>query len=130
MSENLDLVRSIYADWERGDFSSAAWADPEIEFTVADGPQPSSSVGWAGMAESFRTFLGAWSDFAITVDGYRELDGERVLVLITVRGHGRRSGAEVEESRANLLHVANGRVTRLVSYWSRDVALAEAGLPE
>jgi hypothetical protein len=42
MSENLDLVRSLYVAFEEGDYSSVEWADSEIEFVIADGPDPGS----------------------------------------------------------------------------------------
>jgi ketosteroid isomerase-like protein len=59
---NVELLRSIYAAWERGDFSSVDWADANITYEIADGPTPGSWSGVAGMAEGSRTFLTAWED--------------------------------------------------------------------
>jgi ketosteroid isomerase-like protein len=133
MSENLDLVRSIYAARERGDYSSADWAHPDIEYVIADGPSPGRWTGLAGMAQGWRDFLSAWDEVRPEVDEYRELDDERVLVLVRFRGRGKTSGLKLEEMQAKataLYYVREGKVTRLVHYWDRDRALADLGLKE
>ena len=61
-SANVDLVRSICAAWERGDFSSTEWQEPEIEFVIAGGPTPGSWTGAAGIADGWGDFLSAWED--------------------------------------------------------------------
>jgi ketosteroid isomerase-like protein len=130
-STNLGLVRSIYAAWERGDFSSAAWADPEIEVVLVDGPSPQNWKGLAGMAEGWREFLSAWEEYRVEADDYRELDDERVLVLMSQSGRGKASGLELHHMRskaAALFHFQDGKVTRLVRYFKRERALAELGL--
>ena len=131
MSENLDLVRSIYADWGRGDFSRADWANPEIEYVIADGPDPGSRTGLAAMAEAWRDRLSTSEDARIEADEYRELDRERILVLTRGIGRGKKSGLElrqVETQGAHLFHVRQGKVARFVAYWDRDHALADLGL--
>jgi ketosteroid isomerase-like protein len=134
MSENLDLVRSIYADWERGDFSKAEWANPAIEYVFADGPAPGTWTGLAGLREGWRGFASAWGEFRLEADDYQELDGERVLVLNHYSGgSGKTSGVELGQMRtevAALFHVHDGKVTRLVLYFDRDRALADLGLKE
>ena len=129
-SANLELVRSIFAAWQRGDFSSAEWAHPEIEFSIADGPAPGTWKGLAGLATGWREFLSAWEDFhADEVDEYRELDGERVLALQRFSVRGKTSALDLRRVRgANLFHVHDGTVTRLVLYWNRERALLELGL--
>jgi ketosteroid isomerase-like protein len=59
-SANLNLIRSIHAAWERGDFSSTEELHPEIEFVIADGPSPLTWTGLSGRAEGARDFLSAW----------------------------------------------------------------------
>jgi len=128
---NIDLVRSINADWERGDWSATGWAHPEIELVLASGPEHRRFSGLAGVSDGWREFLSAWEDFRIVVDEYLELDGGRVLVLIHNTGRGRASGVEVGPMRqrsANLFEIEDGKVRRLTAYWDAEAALTELGL--
>jgi len=133
MSENLDLVRSIYADWERGDFSSADWADPEIEYVHADGPAEGTWTGHAGMAAGWREWLSAWKNLRIEVERYIELDDGRIIVLTRGVAHGSVSGLDTDEMRSEAVasvHVRDGRVARLIISWDRDRTLADLGLKD
>src|SRR6476620_8024094 len=100
MSENLDLVRSLYAAWERGDFSSVDWADADIEFVIADGPSPGRWTGLAGLAAGMREVLSPWRDFRANVDAYRELDEQGVLALVHADARGKTSGSELGQMQA------------------------------
>jgi hypothetical protein len=134
MSENLNLARSILADWERGDFSSVEWADANIESERVPALMGGQWTGVSGMAEGFRDFLSAWEDFRIAeVEEYREIDDERVLVLHRFTGRGKTSGLEVEHTQpkgASLFRIEKGKVVRLVYYGDGNRALADLGLKE
>jgi ketosteroid isomerase-like protein len=130
-SSNLDLVRSIFADWERGDFSRADWYDPDCELTFGDGPAAGAWMGLARMREGLLDFLSAWDEFSSVPEEFRELDDDRVLVLVQFSGRGRTSGLEADQMRskaAGVFHVHRGSVTRIVLYFDRDRALADLGL--
>jgi hypothetical protein len=68
---NLDLARSIYEAWERGDFSEDEWADREIEFVRADTPEGGRRKGRSRMATAFAEFLSAWEKVRIEATQYR-----------------------------------------------------------
>jgi len=133
MSENLDLVRSIYADWELGNYRSAEWAHPEIEYINVDGPERGTRVGLAEMAEGWRRLLRVWFEFHTEAEEYVALDDGRVLVLAAFGGTPRFIGRDIRDERtkgANVFEVEDGKVRKLILYWNRDRALADLGLKE
>jgi ketosteroid isomerase-like protein len=131
---NVDLVRAIYAGWERGDFSSTDWADPQIEYAIFGGPVSGAWAGLDGMALGWHGWLDAWADYRTEVEEYRQLDDERVLVLTHDSGRGKASGLDLGEmggpKAAVLFHVRQGKVTRLIIYFDRERAFADLRLAE
>jgi ketosteroid isomerase-like protein len=128
MSANLDLVHEIYDRWERGDWHGYEWADPEIEFVIADGPDPRSIVGREAMDREWRDFLGAWTDYSVVGEEFRELDDGRVLVLLHATGQGKASGAEIAPMvGANVFTIRAGLVARLAIYFDHRRAEADVG---
>src|SRR5450759_2380142 len=113
MSANLDLVRSVYAGWERGEFGVVGWANPGMEFVFDGGPSPGTWTGFADIAEAMRDFIDAWSDFQVKAEECRELDNERVLVLSTLGGSGKTSGLSLSQMRSEkceLFQIRSGEV--------------------
>src|SRR2546421_9779738 len=133
MSANLDLVRSIVAAWERGDFGSADWAHAEIEYTMVGGVGDGTWRGPSAMAQRWGQWLSAWDELRVEAEEYRELDRERVLALVRTIGRGRTSGMDIAQTHvkgAVLFCLDDGKVARLVQYWDRDRAVSDLGLRE
>jgi ketosteroid isomerase-like protein len=119
MPSNLDLVRSIYAAWDRGDFSTAEWAHPDIEYVIADGPEPGSYRGLDAMTAAWRDRTIPWAHVRVEAEKYRELDDERVLVLSHWAGRGKTSGMDLGQlgsKGASLFEIRDCKVTRIVAY--------------
>jgi hypothetical protein len=133
VSEKLDLVKSIVANWAQGDFSSADWADPEIDFVMVGGFNDCRWKGVPEMAEAWAKMLRAWEELQAIPKEFREVDADRVLVLIRNEGRGKASGIEIggiATTGANVFTVRGGKVTKLEVYWEFGRAVADLGLDD
>ena len=131
--ENLELVRSISAAHERGDYASAVWAHPDIEYVIVGGPTQGSWKGRAAMARAAGDLLSAWDEHRTVVEELRPLDEQRVLMLGYTTGRGKTSGVELDAAQrqvAALFQVRDGKIIRHVIYMDRADAFADLGLAE
>jgi hypothetical protein len=68
------------------------------------GPTPGTWTGLAGMADVWRDWLSAWDGLSVEGEEYRELDGERVLVLTLYTGRDHDDCRHLQHSRPHDLH--------------------------
>jgi hypothetical protein len=90
--ENIEIVRRIYAEWERGNFEAAMdFLDDDVVFeTFMPDASESVVVTGRGSTRAFtRDWLGQWENYRAIGDEFREVDENRVLVLGRQAGTGR-----------------------------------------
>ena len=125
---HLDLLRGVYAEWARGDYSRIDVFAPDVEFVYsADFPEPAVFRGHAGVYDGWGRWLREWDDMRVVVEELIDLDS-RVLADVIVQGRGKASGAPLAEPGANLWTFRDGLAVRLEIFTNRASAREAAGL--
>jgi ketosteroid isomerase-like protein len=135
--ENVEIVRRVFEAVARRDAASIiALYDPEIEVHFAPGTladrmgEASTFRGLEGLRAFDRELRQAFEDFETNCEELIEA-GERVVSVSRYRARGRRSGVEVDGPPQFLIWtIAEGRITRVDWFDTRDEALDAAGLSE
>jgi ketosteroid isomerase-like protein len=129
--ENVEIVRRLYEEFERGNFWVAELFDPDIriEWTDPMFARSAESEGLAGLTSDMREFFEAWEHVTATAEQIIDA-GERVVVIAVWRGLGKGSGVETETRQGLVWTLRDGRVISVVAYSDPARALEAAGLAE
>ena len=131
--ENVEVVREMYEDMNRRNCAAILAAyDEDVVLVVHEsvGPEAGTFRGREAVGRWFgEWFLGFAKDYRFEVEEARSV-GDRVFVVARHHGHGRSSGADVEQVNAQILSLHEGKVVQLELYGSRAEAIKAVGLEE
>jgi ketosteroid isomerase-like protein len=127
--DNVEIVRSIYAAWERDGFPTRSeLLDPEIEYVNPVGAvEPGTRRGLEAFHRAVQKVLEGWETWQMEPEAF-ESAGDQVAVVVRYRARGRESGVEVEGRESALWTLRDGRVVRYAWFHGPADAFEAAGL--
>jgi ketosteroid isomerase-like protein len=127
--ENVEVVRSIFVAWLRGDMATDR-LDPEIAMIESSTiPGATSAYGIDAVRRYMASFANYWDEIRFEPQEYIDA-GEQVIVVARLVGRGKASGVDVDRVWAYVWTVRGGKALRMEGYANRAEALKAAGLAE
>ena len=124
----MEIVRRIYAEWERGNFWTAQYFHPDVQVRWFDpiiAPAGGETHGIDELTRGMLEFVRTYEHISGTAERIMEV-GMRVVSVERWHGRGKASGVETEVRSSSLWEFADGRVIYLANYGSPDGALEAA----
>ena len=130
VQDNVAFVRRVWKEYtDRGvDGALGYFAEDCVVEDFPEMPDGASYSGKAGVRERDRHFAEIWGDFVIEPVEFIDGGGDVVIVTVSIRGHGKGSGAPIDAPTAFVYELRDGRIVRDRAFTSKDEALAAAGL--
>jgi ketosteroid isomerase-like protein len=131
--ENIELVKSAFDAWNRGEIE--AFADHVAEdvawVEVSGRPEGDASerLGRDRLRQSLESLFEAWESYRLELEQICEV-GDRVVAVVREIARGRASGLEVDGRWGYLITVGEGQIVRIEAYRDAALALQTAGLGE
>jgi ketosteroid isomerase-like protein len=127
--DNVEVVRSIFNAWaEEGSPVDSGLLDPEIEWVnPPDAVEPGTRRGLDSFGAAAASISDTFAGLGVDIDEMLDA-GDRVVVLATLRGRGRSSGADLDSRQGYVWTLRDGKATRFEWFNSPDEALQAAGL--
>ena len=127
--DNVEVVRHIYGAWgKEGSPVASGLLDPDIEWVnPPDAVERGTRQGLDAFGAAADTVSDTFEGVGIQIDEMLDA-GDRVVVLATLRGRGRGSGADIERRQGYIWTIRDGKATRFEWFTTPEDALRAAGL--
>jgi|SRR5437588_10718921 len=128
--DNVEVIRRPYDAFDTDLDALLRLLDPAIEWiSPSDSLEPGHRHGHEGVKDAFAATRMAWDHPSHAPQEFADA-GDKVLVTVTFRGHGRGSGMEVERTEFHVWTVQSGAIVRFEWFYQRQEALEVVGLSE
>jgi ketosteroid isomerase-like protein len=119
----VEVVRSVYEAWARGEFPAPEeLLDDEVEYVNPPGAiEPGTRRGRAEFAAAVDKVFEGWERWDMEPERF-EAAGDQVAVVVRYSARGRGSGVEVEGRESALWTVRDGKVLRYAWFHGPDDA--------
>jgi ketosteroid isomerase-like protein len=128
--ENVEVVQEALAAWARTRGADVSHFAPDFELVNAPRSPFQNASGVQGLRDWIGEIDDAFEEWEFRPHEVRDAPGNKVLVFNRAWGRGRITGLELEMDLHLVYTLAEGQITRIEGYYTREEALEAAGLEE